>query len=74
MRKLSAPLAGLAGVQNYCIILCNTQYTHTTMKTGKGVISTLYRMSYDAMGITQASLQGGSSHERLITPTLITQR
>ena len=44
------------------------------MKTGKGVISTLYKMSYDLMGITEASLQRGSSHERLITPTLITQR
>ena len=44
------------------------------MKTGKGVISTLYTMSYDVMGITQASVQGGSSHERLIIPTLITQR
>ena len=40
----------------------------------EGVISTLYTMSYEVMGITQASVQGGSSHERLITPTLITQR
>ena len=28
------------------------------MKTGKGVITTLYSMSYDVMGITEASVQG----------------
>ena len=61
MRKCSVPLAGLAGVQSYCINhakLC----IHTAMKTGKGVISTLYSMSYELMGITQASVQGFVTH------------
>ena len=73
MRKLSAPLGGLADVQNYCINYAIIMHTHRH-ENWEGVISTLYTMSYDVMGITQASVQGGSSHERLITPTLITQR
>ena len=32
------------------------------MKTGKGVMTTLYSMSYDVMGITQASVQGFVTH------------
>ena len=61
MRKRSVPLAGLAGVQDCCINYAIIS-THTAMKTGKGVISTLYSMSYDVMGITQASVQGFVTH------------